>query len=121
MLYYLAKEVKINLPSIVFKYLREMVKEPKNKGSKPRKLIPLGRLISDIFVKSKLVEELEEMNFSKDLYTDVGKPFNGKKLKNMLMISKCVESGVLDKESISTRRVEIEDYPYFTMLDPRVF
>ncbi|CAL5192704.1 unnamed protein product [Lathyrus oleraceus] len=64
------------------------------------------------------MEELEKMNFSEDLYTDVGKPFNGKNMKNMLMISKCVDLEVLDRECISTRRVEIEDYPYFTKLDP---
>lgn len=33
MLYYLAKGIKMNLPSIFFKYLREMDKETRNKGS----------------------------------------------------------------------------------------
>lgn len=75
-------------------------------------------LISYILLESKLIEESEKMNSSKDLYTDVGKPFNGKNLKNMPMISECVDHGVLDRESISTRRVKIEDYPYFNKLDP---
>lgn len=64
------------------------------------------------------MEELEKMNFFEDLYTDVDKPFIGKNLKNMLMISECVDPEVLDREVISTIRVNIEDYPYFTKLYP---
>lgn len=53
MLYYLPKGTKMNLPSILFKYLREVVKETRNGGCKQRKWIPLGRLISDILIESK--------------------------------------------------------------------
>lgn len=61
MLYYLDKGIKMNIPSILFKYLREMVKEIRNKVSKQWKWIPLGKLISDILVERKLVARLEEM------------------------------------------------------------
>lgn len=73
MLNFLAKGVKMNLPSILFKYLREMVKETRNSSRKHRKWIPLDILISDILVERKLVEKLEEMNLHEDLYTKVGK------------------------------------------------
>ena len=35
------------------------------------------------------------------------------------MILDIVDPVVLDKESISTRRVEINDFPTFTKLDPQ--
>ncbi|KAI5400580.1 hypothetical protein KIW84_065459 [Lathyrus oleraceus] len=63
-----------------------MLKEARNDDSNKRKLIPLGMMISDTIVENKLVARLEEMQFHDDLYTDVGKSFNGRNLKNMLMI-----------------------------------
>lgn len=35
----------------------------------------------------------------------------------MLMILEFMDPVVLDRESISTRRVKIDDFPYFTKLD----
>ncbi|KAI5437565.1 hypothetical protein KIW84_023614 [Lathyrus oleraceus] len=81
-----------------------MVKETRNSGRKYRKWIPLGRLISDILVESKLVAKLEEMNFCEDLYTEMDKSFNRRNLKNMLMISYGVDPVDLDWEFVSTRR-----------------
>lgn len=49
--YYLSTRSKMNLPSILFKYMTEMVKETKNGSSKLRKRIPLGKLIFDILFK----------------------------------------------------------------------
>ncbi|KAI5427428.1 hypothetical protein KIW84_032735 [Lathyrus oleraceus] len=95
-----------------------MVKETRNLCSKQRKWTPLGRLISNILLKSKLVARLEEMSIRDDLYTNVGKLFNGRNLKNMLMITDVVNPSVLNRESISTRRVEIYDFSLFTKLDP---
>ena len=54
-------------------------------------------LIYDILVETKFVEKLEEINFLEDVYTDVGKSFNGNNLKNMLMILDVVGPVVLDK------------------------
>lgn len=119
MLYYFAKGVKMNLPSILFKYWRERVKEIRNSGSKHRKCIPLGRMILDIHVEIKLVAKLEEMNFRDDLYTEVGKYFNRKNLKNIIMIINIVNQVVLDREHVSTKRVEFDDFPIFTKPTPR--
>lgn len=58
------------------------------------------------------------MNYHEDLYMDVGKSFNRSNMKNMLMISEFVDHIVLDKESISTISVDIDDFPCFTKLDP---
>ncbi|XP_050876619.1 uncharacterized protein LOC127080334 [Lathyrus oleraceus] len=117
MLYYLAKGIKMILSSILFKYLREMVKEIRNDGSKQRKWIPLGRLILDILVERNLVAKLEEMNFRDDLYTYVGKSFNGRNLKSMLMIKDIVNLDRMDKEFVSSKRVEVYDFPLFTKQD----
>lgn len=58
MLYYLPTRTKINLPSILFKYLTEMVKNTRDGSLKLRKWIPLGRLISDTLFESKLFQTL---------------------------------------------------------------
>lgn len=81
----------------MFKYLRDIVKKTRNLGRKPRKWIPLDILIYDILVETKLVAKLEEISFLEDVYTDVGKSFNGNNLKNMLMILDVVGPAALDK------------------------
>lgn len=55
MLYYTSYGIKMNIPSIFFKYMRELVKETINGGTKIRKWFPMGRLISDV-----LAETLQE-------------------------------------------------------------
>lgn len=57
------------------------------------------------------------MQFRDDLYTNVGKSFNGMNLKNMLMIKDIVNSEGMDRESVSSRRVQIDDFPLFTKQD----
>lgn len=60
MLYYLTIGDKMNFPSILFKYHRDMFKETRSGYSKMRTWIPMGRLISDILFESKLVQKLME-------------------------------------------------------------
>lgn len=64
----------------------------------------------DILVESKL----EEMEFHDPLYTDVGKFFNRKNLKNMLMIKDVVKPVGIDMEFLFSKRAEIDDFPLFT-------
>ena len=64
----------MNLPLILFKYLREMVKETRDGTSKPRKWIPLGRLISDVLFESKLVQTLIDIGLKNKLILTLGKP-----------------------------------------------
>lgn len=51
MLYYISYRIRINLPSILFKYMRELANETRNGGTKIIKWIPIGRLIFDMIVK----------------------------------------------------------------------
>lgn len=69
-LYYLHKGLKLNLPALLFKYLRDSVRDTKN-HMKPRNYTPLGRLISDVLIEIKLVDHLME-----DVTVDIGKPLN---------------------------------------------
>lgn len=48
----------------------------------------------------------------------MGKFFNGKNLKNMLMIKDVVKPGGMDMESLFSKRAEIDDFPLFTKQDP---
>lgn len=57
----------MNLSSILFKYPREIIKEPRNGGSKMRDWIPMDRLISDILFESKLVKRLIDAGMTNEV------------------------------------------------------
>lgn len=77
MLYYLSTGAKMNLPFILFKYLRDMVKETRNGSPKLRKWIPLGSLIFYILFEIKLVQTLMGVWMTKEVEFEIGKNFNG--------------------------------------------
>lgn len=56
-LYFLHKGLKLNLPALLFKYLRDSVRDTRN-NMKPKTYIPLGRLISDVLIESGLIDHL---------------------------------------------------------------
>lgn len=118
MLYYLETRTKMNLPSTLFIYLWEMIREIIYGDSKTRKWIPFRILISGVLVESQLVNDLVYLGLIKDLQTDVGNFFNCKTWKNMLMIIVFVDSKEINKEAIITRKVEEANYPLFTKQDP---
>lgn len=60
-LYCLHKGMKLNLLVLLFKYLRDSVRDTRN-HMKPRNYIPLGRLISDVLIESGLVDHLISYN-----------------------------------------------------------
>ncbi|KAI5387002.1 hypothetical protein KIW84_073231 [Lathyrus oleraceus] len=65
-LYCIHKGLKLFLPALLFKYLRDSVRETRN-NMKPRSYIPLGRLLSDVFIENGLVDHLEKNKLMKDL------------------------------------------------------
>lgn len=67
-LYYIATEKKVNLHSLLFQYLRDMVKGTGDRSNKKRNWIPLGRLISDMLMESKLIDSLIETQVMKFWY-----------------------------------------------------
>lgn len=83
--------MKLNLPFLLLKYLRDSIRDTRN-NMKPRNYIPLGRLISNVLVENGLVDHLISLNLMECVTVDVGKPHNGRNLKSMGLIDKvCVK------------------------------
>ena len=71
----------VNRPSLIFQYIRDMVKETRDGSKKKRNWIPLGNLISDILVESKLIDSLTEAQITKELETQVGRMSDVRSIK----------------------------------------
>lgn len=76
-LYCLHKGLKLNLPALLFKYLRDSIRDTRN-NMKPRTYIPLGRLISNVLIESGLVDHLIRHNLMEDVIVDTGRPLKFK-------------------------------------------
>lgn len=112
MLFYIYSGSKMNLPSILFKYLREIIKKTRNGTPKPRKWISLGRLISYVLFESKLVLTLIDVGLTKEVDIDIRKTFKGKNLKNISLITDVPDpSESLKRNFVVSRRIHIDDYP----------
>ncbi|KAI5429355.1 hypothetical protein KIW84_034094 [Lathyrus oleraceus] len=94
-LYCIHKGVKICLPALLFRYLRDSVRETRN-NMKLRSYIPLGRLLSDVFIENGLVDHLEKAKLMQDLVIDTGRPLNARNLKSMGIIKKIQVRPTLD-------------------------
>lgn len=78
MMFFLEKGLKLAFPSILFKFMRDSIRESITcSSSKKRKskLIPNGRLISDILVENGLVDDLLISVLTDELVKDAGKIF----------------------------------------------
>lgn len=78
MLFFLEKGVKLGLPSILFKFMRDSIRESRTGGSSKktkRKFIPNDRLIYDILVENGLVDGLLVSGLTEELVKDAGKVF----------------------------------------------
>jgi len=108
-LYFLATFDKINLPKYLMHHLCWAVKE-RIRGK--RKLIPYGRLLSEIFTQGKLLETLRRNNLASDkaLRTRTGKMINGKTLQNMKIIKKFSPNEKDLKESSDQTKL-MKDFP----------
>ncbi|KAI5419977.1 hypothetical protein KIW84_043955 [Lathyrus oleraceus] len=110
---------KVNFLSLLFQYLGDIVKEPRDGSKKKRNWIPLRRLISDILMESKLIDSLTGAQKTKELISQVGKVFNSRSLKNMGIIYELKRNlAEVSKEVISIRRILVEDFLIFIMQDP---
>ena len=63
---------------------------------KPRTYIPLGRLLSDVFIENGLVDHLEKNKLMEDLAIDTGRPLNARNLKSMGILKKIQFKSTLD-------------------------
>ncbi|KAI5407495.1 hypothetical protein KIW84_053668 [Lathyrus oleraceus] len=94
-LYYIHKGPKLYLPALLFKYLRDSVKDTRN-NMKTRNYIPLGRLISDVLIESGLVDHLIQLRLMEDVTIDIGRPLNARNLKSMGIIDQVRAKPTLD-------------------------
>ncbi|KAI5409756.1 hypothetical protein KIW84_055275 [Lathyrus oleraceus] len=94
-LYCIHKGLKLCLPALLFRYLRDFVRETRN-NMKPRTYIPLGRLLSDVFIENWLVDHLEKNKLMEDLAIDTGRPLNSRNLKSMGILKKIQFKPTLD-------------------------
>lgn len=114
--------MKLGLPSLLFKFIRDSIRESRTGGSSKKarsKFILNGRLISYILVESGVVDDLLVSGLTEELVKDVGKVLWGKNLKSMGIISKIKRPNIiLSKDDICGIRNPIDDYSIFTKVDP---
>ena len=87
---------------------------------KPRNYIPLGRLISDVLIKSDLVDHLISLNLMEDVIVDVGQPLSGRNLKSMSLIDKVIIKPTKDTswEALKDQRDISNEMYLFSKIDP---
>lgn len=90
-MYYISTAQKMNLPSILFKYMRDMVRDTTYESNKMRCWIPLGRLISYVLIERNLVGILKELGLTSELDTSFGRHFNGRNMNHTRLIFEVVE------------------------------
>lgn len=121
MLFFLEKGLKMGLPSILFKFMRDFIRESKTCGSLKKnksKFSPNGRMISDILVENSLVNDLSVSGLTNELVKDTGKIFWGKNLKSMDIISRVVRQNFIPlKDDICGMRTPIDNLPIFTKIN----
>lgn len=118
MLFFLEKGLKLGLPSILFKFMRDSIRESRTGGFSKKnksKFIPNGRLIFDILVENGLVDDLIVSGLTNELVKDVVKVLWGKNPKSMDLISRIERPDfILSKNDICGTRNPIDNYPIFT-------
>lgn len=78
MMFLLEKGVKLGLPSLLFKFIMDSIRESRTGGSSNKvrsKFIQNGKLILDILVESGMVDDLLVSGLTEELVKDVGKVF----------------------------------------------
>ena len=86
---------------MLFNHLRTSVKETREDECTKRDWIPLGRLISYILTKNKLIEHLTEAQEISTLEATAGKPLNIKNLMKMKIIENMKEPTVTSYATIT--------------------
>src|ERR1044072_8578145 len=121
-LYCLDRKKKVSLPFIIFHYLKEILFKSRTTGGrevkKPPMYIPFGRLISDILVESKLVEDLINVGWTKDLTETTGDVLDARHIKNIKAIPNVTVDPVSENpEEVVKRRFHLDGYPTWSKYD----
>lgn len=79
MLFFLEIGFKLELPVILFKFLRDSIRENRTGSmSKKGRFILNGRLISDFLFENGLMDDLQVSGLTEELVKDAGKIFWGR-------------------------------------------
>lgn len=109
----------MNLHALLFQHLRDSMKETREGSRKIRIWIPLGRLVSDILMESKLIDSLIEDQITKGIEPQVSKMFNSKGMKNIRIIPEVISlPDEIPKEDVYNKRVPLEYFLIFSKSDP---
>lgn len=118
-LYYIEFGKKVNLPTLLFQNLRNTMRDTINGSKRTKSYIPLGRLISDILMESKLVDSLTDYQFTEDMKPTSGKCFNGNGLKNIKIIKEVISASCW---SIQGRDIQQKDtFEWFSYFLKAIF
>ncbi|WP_338309876.1 hypothetical protein, partial [Bradyrhizobium sp. TM233] len=120
MLFFIQDQKKICLPYFLFSYLKECIRKSRTTASikSAIKYIPFGRLLSDLFIESGLIQDLINAGCTEDLTTIVSDVFTANSLKKMGLVKKKIAPAHEDTSSeIRSRRVPLNDYPLWTQAD----
>lgn len=124
MLNYLPSHHKMNLPSILFQYLKETIKFTRIgviQSKKAKNHIPFGHLLSDIFIENDLVEFLNsEGKHAEDLVQSIGEFYNIKILKHMTMVTQYKVDPHSPPSDLAQRRIHVTNYPSLCKKDSLV-
>ncbi|XP_058782227.1 uncharacterized protein LOC131656544 [Vicia villosa] len=117
-LYCIGKKEKVDLPFIIFNYMWHHVKDSRDESRKKnpkykRNIIPFGRIITDLLVQTKIVEDLEKAGIIKDPYTIIGSTMNARTLKKMGLIESIGTSPQVNTEVRSRRGLALADFELF--------
>jgi len=117
-LFFLINHEKVNLSRYIFNHICWVLEEIQ--GKKERRQVPYGRLLSEIFHRSRLLNTLRSIGVvsDKDLGTCTGKIINGRTLQYMQIVKKATvlktdlkESGVLSDLMVDFPLISKEDNP----------
>src|SRR3954468_2754162 len=90
-MYCMGKQVKVDLPYIIFNHMWHTLNDSREENrlkypNSKRNIIPFGRIITDLLVQKKIVEDLENAGIVKDPYIIIGSNMNAHTLKKMGII-----------------------------------
>lgn len=110
----------MNLPTILFQHLRDIVRDTRHGSKRTKIYIPMGRMISYVLMESQLIESLTYDQFCKGMEPLTGRMLNAKVLKNMRIITEMVgPPSEFPNDTILNRRIPLKVLPIFSKPYPR--
>lgn len=105
----------MNLPTLLFENLRDIVRDIRDGSKRTKSYIPLGRLISNILMENQLIDSLTDDQFIEGMKLMAGKLLNTKGLKKMGIITDVIIPLIeMPKDMVHNKRIPLEDFLVFS-------